>query len=322
MNYAEIIKLLNGPISYGNMVIGSIEKDPNFNLNDNKLIQSINSAKQQGADIHQKNQDEDSSSFSHVAVNQRLDNTNTTTRLYLAPKQKNVHLLAIEFINWALHQGKKIKFKYARAHDRIDQMVIYLDSNAELQEKIEMLSYLEQTKPELFESMGKGKSWIFESGVNGVYLAPEPLYKDRMGRESSYTYAFYVALSSTKDIMEYNFGLGEGQDITQVINHPDFYNNFQKVFDEMLMRNGAFMWSNPRTGKYEILAKPTDEEGKMVLCSFSYDKKTKTLTETRGEASLEKPKTYHTFNQNQKAEFFQGYLLKGNEMLYENPIKR
>ena len=31
MNYDKIIELLNGPLSYGNMVIGSIEKDPDFN---------------------------------------------------------------------------------------------------------------------------------------------------------------------------------------------------------------------------------------------------------------------------------------------------
>lgn len=291
MNYDEIINyILYGKLDYNVIVTDdvNIERDANFNTNNKKLRESIASAKSKGANISSADQDGE---FIHVSVNKPINShTNINgksvrfydnkVRIYIGTQQKNTIPLAIEFINWALHGAKKIKFKYTTNSQRADQIVVYLESFDDLLEKEQMIYELKNRRPDLFDDMQKAKSWVFESKVNGVYIAPNPTLEYRMiGLPTSYTYSYTKALQSVKAVLEYSYGVSEGESLSQYKTMSNFDEFAITVINEMFARYGILMKRNEYTKKYEITTRKPDGVNKH-WSQFEYDKKTKKIKET------------------------------------------
>ena len=316
MNYDEIIDYMvnNKVLNYGNLEAVTIEKDLDFEDNDTKLRKSIKNVKGKGAYINYANQNSTKdnpdlkSDFCHVSVNMPLSSRDIKARLYMAPTQKNLHQIVIELINLSLSTGKTIKFKYALNPNRVDQLVIYLKNQDDINEKIEMLKTIRSKRSELFKNTKKCASWIFQTDIDSVYLAPEPQLKDFLGRQTSYSAAFIKALSSTKAIMEYDFNIGENQDLSQYSNSNTFKTHFKLIFEEMLMRYGVFMKKNNYTGQYEIKYRDVSQ------ISFNYNKEKKVLCEQRIINSVQKD---FLFLPQQKSMFFE-YLLPNIQNLQSN----
>ena len=311
MKYDELIDymLKTESIYYSDFVFANLEKDPNFDSDDDKLMESIRVARAKGANIQQKNQDESKADFCHIAVNQKFPGENDIkARLYLSPQRANVHKLVIELVNRSLAEGKTIYLKYARSDDRIDQMVFYLSDKKDIDEKLELLKKIRLEHPELFRGMNKSKAWVNETDLPNVFLAPEPKCHDRLGRRSSYGEMMRIAIESTKTILEYGYGIKENEDLASKRNDPNFYENFQEIFTEMLKRCGICMQKDKRTGQYENLFRPMDLNDLRILFVFNYDKKTQTLTETRGGFGLGEKKQDYTFSPKDKDAFFKYFI--------------
>ena len=307
MNYDELIEYMitNKNLNYSNLALTSIEKDLDFEVNDTKLRKSIKDAKTQGAYINYMNQDSTidnpdmKSDFCHVCVNMPLNSKNIKVRLYMAPTQKNLHQIIIELINLSLSTGKTIKFKYALNPNRFDQLVIYLKNQEDINEKIEMLKTIRNKRPELFKGTKKCASWIFQTEIDSVYLAPEPQLRDFLDRQTSYSSAFIKALSDTREIMKYIFDVEENQDLFQYSKSTTFKSYFKLIFEEMLTRYGIFMKKNNQTGQNEIASRAVKQ------IYFKYNKEKKELCESRIIDDVDKE---YIFTSSQKDIFLEYFL--------------
>ena len=311
MKYDEIIDLIlnSDSVNYSSFYRANLEKDVNFSDKDSRLMKSIKDAKAKGAIIHQRDQDGDASSFCHIAVNRRFSEDGIKARLYLSPKQANIHNLAIELVNNSLATGSDIYFKYARTNERLDQMIIYLKNQEDIDKKIALLKKIRQEKPELFEDMQKSKIWFNETEIPNVFLEPEPQLRDSIGRQSSYGSMFEKALASTKTILEYGYGIKDNESLASKRLDSHFYNNFELIFTEMLKRCGIYLQKNNRSGRYEIVAKPIDPNDLRTLFRFEYDKKTQTITEIRGGTLFQDKNQRYSYSQQRKKEFLDTILV-------------
>lgn len=311
MKYDEIIDLMlnSDSVNYSSFYRANLEKDVNFSDKDSRLMKSIKNAKAKGAIIHQQDQGGDSSSFCHIAVNRKFSEDGIKARLYMSPKQSNIHKLAIELVNNSLATGSDIYFKYARTSDRLDQMIVYLKNQEDIDKKIALLKKIRQEKPELFEDMQKSKIWFNETEIPNVFLEPEPLLRDSNGRQSSYGGMFEKALASTKTILEYGYGIKENESLASKRLDSNFYNNFELIFTEMLKRCGIYLQKNNKSGRYEIVAKPVDPNDLRTLFKFEYDKKSQTITETRGGTLYQDKNQSYSYSQQRKKEFFDTILV-------------
>lgn len=311
MKYDEIIDLMlsSNSVNYSSFYIASLEKDVNFNDKDSKLMKSIKDAKTKGAVIHQQDQGGDKSSFCHIAVNRRFSEDGIKARLYMSPKQSNIHKLVIELINSSLAAGSDIYFKYARTCDRLDQMVVYLKNQEDIDKKLALLKKIKQEQPDLFEGMQKSKIWFNETEIPNIFLEPEPLLRDSIGRQSSYGSMFEKALESTKTILEYGYGIKEDESLASKRLDINFYNNFELIFTEMLKRCGICLQKNNKSDRYEIVAKPIDPNDLRILFRFKYDRKLQTITETRGGSLYEDKNQSYSYSQQRKKDFFDTILV-------------
>lgn len=301
MDYRKIIDMMLGDFSYNSFYATEKEPDPNFDLKELRMGESINKAIQQGARIKQQDQSGDKRSFSHIAVNRRFIEDGIRARIYLSPKQCNIHNLAIELINHSLHEGTDIYFKYARKNKRLDQMIIYLKNGQDVEQKLELLKRIRNENPQLFEDMDKSEIWFNQTEIPNVFLEPEPLFLNIRGEQTSYGACFDKALRDTKTILLYRYGVGDDRELKKYAQVPDFTNNFQEVFIEMLKRCGIYMKKNDKTNRYEIQGR---SEGNSISYDFNYNKTTKELVET----VYGKNQKDYRYPQNAKDVFFKSLL--------------
>ncbi|MBQ7351256.1 MAG: hypothetical protein IJW59_00090 [Clostridia bacterium] len=325
MKYDEIIDLMlssSMSINYSSFNRAHLERDVNFSNKDSRLMKSIKDATAKGAIIHQQDQEADPSSFCHIAVNRRFIEDGIKARLYMSPKQANIHKLAIELVNKSLATGSDIYFKYARKCDRLDQMIIYLKNQEDIEKKIALLKKIKQEQPNLFECMHKSKIWFNETEIPNIFLEPEPLLHDSIGRLSSYGGMFQKALAATKTILEYGYAIRDNEDLANKRLDPHFYNNFEQIFTEMLKRYGIYLQKNNETGRYENIARPINPNDLRILFSFNYDRKTQTITETRGGGLYEDKNQSYSYSQQRKKEFFDTILIDEKQVESSKPSGR
>ena len=316
MKYDNIINLMlsSESINYSSFYNANLEKDIDFGNKDSKLMKSIKEAKAKGAIIHQQDQGGDPSSFCHIAVNRRFLEDGIKARLYMSPKQSNIHGLAVELINKSLATGGNIYFKYARTSDRLDQMIVYLKNQEDIDQKIALLKKIKQEQPKLFENMNKSKIWFNETEIPNVFLEPEPIFKSWIGNQTSYGKMFEKALSSTKNILEYGYGIKENEKLANRRFDVHFYQNFEIIFTEMLKRCGIYLQRNNRSGRYEVVGHPVDINDLRILFDFKYDKKSQTLTEQIGGGLFEDEKKKISFSQQEVNKFFDSFFIDENQV--------
>ena len=324
MKYDEIIDLMlsSKSVNYSSFYRANLERDVNFSDKDSRLMKSIKDAKAKGAIIHQQDQGGEASSFCHIAVNRGFSEDGIKARLYMSPKQANIHKLVIELINNSLATGSDIYFKYARTSDRLDQMIVYLKNQEDIDKKIALLKKIKQEQPDLFEGMQKSKIWFNETEMPNIFLEPEPLLRDSIGRQSSYGGMFEKALASTKTILEYGYAIRENESLASRRLDPHFYNNFEQIFTEMLKRCGICLQKNNETGRYEIIARPINPNDLRILFRFEYDRKSQTITETRGGSLYEDKNQSYSYSQQRKKDFFDTILVDEKQVESSEPSGR
>lgn len=69
------------------------------------------------------------------------------------------------------------------------------------------------------------------------------------------------------------------------------------------------MEKNNKSGRYEIVAKPVDPNDLRTLFKFEYDKKSQTITETRGGTLYQDKNQSYSYSQQRKKEFFDTILV-------------
>ena len=322
MKYDEIIDLMlnSNNVNYSSFYRANLEKDVNFSEKDSRLMKSIKDAKAKGAIIHQTNQNGDPSSFCHISVNRGFSEDGIKARLYMSPKQSNIHRLVIELVNNSLATGSDIYFKYARTSDRLDQMIVYVKDQEDINKKIALLKKIKHEQPNLFEGMHKSKIWFNETEIPNIFLEPEPLFLNRLGERSSYGGMFEKALDSAKTILEYGYGIKENESLASKRLEPNFYNNFELIFTEMLKRCGIYLQKNNKSGCYEIVGRPMNPNDLRILFDFKYDRKSQTITEDRvlyGERYQR-----YSYSQQRKKEFFDTILVDEKQVESSAPSGR
>lgn len=324
MKYDEIIDLMlnSKSVNYSSFYSANLEEDVNFTDKDSRLMKSIKDAKAKGAIIHQQDQGGEASSFCHIAVNRGFSEDGIKARLYMSPKQANIHKLVIELINNSLATGSDIYFKYARTSERLDQMIVYLKNQEDIDKKIALLKKIKQEHPELFKDMQKSKIWFNETELPDIFLEPQPLLRKSNGGEASYGGMFEKALDSTKTILEYGYGIKENESLSSRRLDPHFYNNFELIFTEMLKRCGIYLQRNDKIGRYEVVARPIDPNDLRILFGFAYDRKSQTITETRGGGLYQDKNQSYSYSQQRKKDFFDTILVDEKQVESSEPSGR
>ena len=294
-------------ITYGNMYSKKIDVDYEFHSKQQRLLDSISKAQEQGANIRAIDQN---SEFLHIKVNYD-EHCVRKLRLYLSPKKSNLNELAVELINRTIKKHNDIYFKYCNAIDRVDQMVIYLRDSEDLKEKIELLREILREKGHLLEGMEKSVIWDRETEIPNVYLEmnplfrPNPIFNPLCGKNTSYGKMMENVLSSTKAIMEYLYGIKDGEDLKDKRNDRFFYERFEKVFTELQKRHGIYLECNNGQYSSHLHRHPNDLNNNMMWCSYRYDKKRGVLIETTGTDRVEKKE--HEYNESSRRYFLDSF---------------
>ena len=324
MKYDEIIDLMlsSKSVNYSSFYSANLEEDVNFSDKDSRLMKSIKDAKAKGANIHQQDQGGDPSSFCHIAVNRGFLEDGVKARIYMSPKRSNIHRIAIELVNNSLATGSDIYFKYARTNNRLDQMIVYLKNQEDIDKKIGLLKKIKQEQPDLFEDMKKSKIWFNETEIPNIFLEPQPLLRSSIGKEASYGGMFEKALESTKTILEYGYGIKENESLASKRLDPHFYSNFELIFTEMLKRCGIYLQKNDKIGRYEVVARPISPNDLRILFGFAYDRKSQTITETRGGGLYQDKNQSYSYSQQRKNDFFNTILVDEKKVEGSEPSGR
>lgn len=162
--------------------------------------------------------------------------------------------------------------------------------------------------------MHKSKIWFNETEIPNVFLEPEPIFKSWIDNQTSYGKMFEKALSSTKTILEYGYGIKENEKLANRRFDTHFYQNFEIIFTEMLKRCGIYLRRNNRSGRYEVVGYPVDINDLRILFDFKYDKKSQTLTEQIGGGLFEDEKKNISFSQQEVKEFFDSFFTDENQV--------
>lgn len=246
-----------------------------FLESEKKLLASIDKVNNAGGMISTVNQDDD---FEHIFVNKNSESP-IKARLYLSPSRSNLLPLVVEIINRSLKEKQRTHIKYSRYPFRLDQLIFYLSGSNDINEKIKLLSAIENDNPNLFQDMSQAPNWIYKTGVTGVYLAPEAVLKDNLCRKTSYGGLFTNALKETKYILEYLYGVKENDKLSRFQKDILFTHRFKVVFEELLIRYGIFLARDKNGNLVNVVSKGNIFEG--PISSFEYDKENGILTESR-----------------------------------------
>ena len=143
-------------------------------------------------------------SFLHVHLNLTPEDY-SIFRLYMCPRDEYLYPLVNELIVRYGVSGEPINFKYSR-RDRLDKIVMYPRDAKDTLSKIKVLGEIKKAHPEYFKDMRQAIHWLFETDVEGVYLAPERQILNSNGEEySTYSNAFTRILMNVQTELLFHF---------------------------------------------------------------------------------------------------------------------
>ena len=210
---------------------------------DNPYYKKLDEATKQNAMHYSKNQETlweqspSNNSFLHIRLNKKPDYY-SIFRLYMCPRDEYLYQLVNELIVRFGITGESSVFKYSR-RDRLDKLVIY-PNDKDIFSKLNVLKEIKKAHPEYFTGMKKAMHWLYETDVDGVYLAPEKLILKANGDEyGTYSEAFIDLMSYVKTELLFHFCKKNEKELKQV------------PYDQLLT---MFKWYFKRElGKYGLL---------------------------------------------------------------------
>lgn len=210
---------------------------------DRKIKLYIRNLNNKGVDIHQNEEDIESfNGYKSISVNRNISKGKNKFKICLSPSDKNIYLIILEMIKKSTESKSSLYLSYTR-EDVLEKVNLYVKDEKDLNDKLKMLSDINDDSPFLFKDSDKNPMIVSSTSLDGVCVeAIDSVKRHNYRKFLSYNTMFNSALMEMKTLLYFYLGKTFDEDVFQSYDRNSVLNMFKGICVDVLSRYGLLIY--------------------------------------------------------------------------------